>query len=100
MDPFSFRLNCLDHYQSVPTIFDPQVFSPADFTSEDRIQTRRGVPRLPVIRAFGSTATGQKVCAHIHGALPYLYIKYEGNLDSDDGKSLLVGNQAGHPVKR
>src|ERR1700759_1800883 len=88
MDVFSFRLNCVDHYQSVPTIFDPQLFAPGDFPSKVDVQFRQNGPRVPVIRVFGSTGTGQKVCAHIHGALPYLYIKYEGSLDSSDGELL------------
>ena len=33
---------------------------------------------------FGATETGQKVCAHIHGALPYLFIGYEGSLEKPD----------------
>ncbi|PBP17118.1 DNA polymerase zeta catalytic subunit, partial [Diplocarpon rosae] len=28
----------------------------------------------------------QKVCAHIHGAFPYLYVEYAGSLNEDDGK--------------
>lgn len=39
---------------------------------------------MPVIRVFGATETGQKVCAHIHGAFPYLYIEYTGSLTPDD----------------
>jgi DNA polymerase zeta len=39
-----------------------------------------------VIRVFGATETGQKVCAHIHGAFPYLYVEYTGSLIPDDGK--------------
>jgi DNA polymerase zeta len=34
-----------------------------------------------VIRVFGATETGQKVCAHIHGAFPYLYVPYEGSIE-------------------
>uniref|UniRef100_A0A0X3PMW4 DNA polymerase zeta catalytic subunit n=2 Tax=Schistocephalus solidus TaxID=70667 RepID=A0A0X3PMW4_SCHSO len=34
---------------------------------------------LPVIRCFGSSPSGQKLCAHIHGVLPYLFIEYPVN---------------------
>ncbi len=71
MDQFRLRLNCVDHYQSTSTSLDPQ-FQDAE-------------AKVPVIRVFGATPTGQKVCAHIHGALPYLYIEYDGSLASDEG---------------
>ncbi|WYZ45546.1 hypothetical protein EsH8_VIII_000862 [Colletotrichum jinshuiense] len=78
MDLFRLRLNCIDHYQATPTHFDPQLrndIGPA--------QAKRG-PKVPVVRVFGSTETGQKVCAHIHGAFPYLYVEYQGSLEPDD----------------
>ncbi|KAF7892479.1 uncharacterized protein EAF02_000017 [Botrytis sinoallii] len=78
MDLFRVRLNCIDHYQATPSQFDPQLkrnIEPSDIHKE---------PKVPVIRVFGSTETGQKVCAHIHGAFPYLYIEYEGSLDPDE----------------
>ncbi|KAF7905927.1 hypothetical protein EAF00_000206 [Botryotinia globosa] len=78
MDLFRVRLNCIDHYQATPSQFDPQLkrnIKPSDVHKE---------PKVPVIRIFGSTETGQKVCAHIHGAFPYLYIEYEGSLDPDE----------------
>ncbi|KAG8534241.1 uncharacterized protein KY384_001085 [Bacidia gigantensis] len=80
MDTFRVRLNCVDHYQAVPTTIDPEV--PTAHEKEEHKSTDR--PKLPVIRVFGATETGQKVCAHIHGALPYLYIKYSGSLSADD----------------
>ncbi|KAI4653294.1 hypothetical protein J4E93_001056 [Alternaria ventricosa] len=77
MDTFRFRLNCIDNYQAAPTDIDPLLRrnpGPAG---------RLGAPQVPVIRAFGATETGQKVCAHIHGALPYLYLEYDGSLEKD-----------------
>ena len=81
MDLFRVRLNCIDHYQSTPTCFDPLLRSnvhPSQLHKE---------PKVPVIRVFGATETGQKVCAHIHGAFPYLYIEYAGSLVQDEGKN-------------
>ncbi|KAF6840655.1 DNA polymerase zeta catalytic subunit [Colletotrichum plurivorum] len=78
MDLFRLRLNCIDHYQATPTHYDPQLrndVGPA--------QAKKG-PKVPVVRVFGSTETGQKVCAHIHGAFPYLYVEYQGSLQPED----------------
>ncbi|POS86097.1 hypothetical protein EPUL_001775 [Erysiphe pulchra] len=74
MEIFRVRLNCIDHYQAQPSKFDPQLrrlVKSSDSQNE---------PKVPVIRVFGATQTGQKVCAHIHGAFPYLYIEYQGGL--------------------
>ncbi|KAK0633703.1 hypothetical protein B0T14DRAFT_561268 [Immersiella caudata] len=74
-DRFRVRLNCIDHYQAKATCYDPTLRNDvhASHLSKE--------PRVPVIRIFGSTETGQKVCAHIHGAFPYLYVEYHGLLD-------------------
>ncbi|KAI9841878.1 MAG: DNA polymerase zeta [Sclerophora amabilis] len=78
MELFRVRLNCVDHYQGIPSHFDPPLFTDYDgLPPKDK-------PRVPVIRVFGATQTGQKVCAHIHGALPYLYIEYEGGLGPEE----------------
>jgi hypothetical protein len=79
MDLFRVRLNCVDNYQSTPTKFDPVL---RNNVKPSQIQKE---PKVPVIRVFGATETGQKVCAHIHGAFPYLYIEYTGSLVPDDG---------------
>ncbi|KAI1322625.1 DNA polymerase family B [Xylariaceae sp. FL0255] len=78
MDVFRVRLNCIDHYQAIPTKYDPLL------RDDVRPSQLRKEPRVPVIRVFGSTETGQKVCAHIHGALPYLYVEYRGSLHPDE----------------
>ncbi|TVY19539.1 DNA polymerase zeta catalytic subunit [Lachnellula arida] len=78
MDLFRVRLNCIDNYQATPSKFDPVLrnnVKPSQIKKE---------PKVPVIRVFGATETGQKVCAHIHGAFPYLYIEYTGSLVPDD----------------
>ena len=80
MDIFRVRLNCVDHYQATPSEFDPQ------FPGVHGSKQQRVVPKIPVIRVFGATETGQKVCAHVHGALPYLYVGYDGSLISEDGE--------------
>ena len=80
MEKFRVRLNCIDHYQADRTEFDPGV--PVD----DGTSHQQGSLKVPVIRVFGATETGQKVCAHIHGAFPYLFIKYDGDMTSSDGE--------------
>ena len=79
MDPFRVRLNCIDHYQATPTEFDPQLFG------GNGASQQKPASKVPVIRVFGATETGQRVCAHIHGAFPYLYIEYNEGLKSDEG---------------
>lgn len=80
MDLFRVTLNCVDHYQATPTEFDPQLHGVYGSNQQ------RAVPKIPVIRVFGATETGQKVCAHVHGALPYLYVGYGGSLIPEDGE--------------
>ncbi|KAJ4417203.1 DNA polymerase zeta [Gnomoniopsis sp. IMI 355080] len=78
MDVFKFRQNCIDFYQSTPTRYDPQL------RNDVRPDQLSKEPKVPVIRIFGSTPTGQKVCAHVHGAFPYLYIEYTGSLAPEE----------------
>ncbi|KAJ9155397.1 DNA polymerase [Pleurostoma richardsiae] len=78
MDTFRVRLNCIDHYQGTPTRYDPRLRNDVRPS-----QISKG-PKVPVVRVFGSTETGQKVCAHIHGVFPYLYIEYTGSLAPED----------------
>ncbi|RMJ21375.1 hypothetical protein PHISP_07753, partial [Aspergillus sp. HF37] len=81
MDPFRVRLNCVDHYQATPSEFDP----PLPYRDEAAAKHVR--PKVPVIRVFGATETGQKVCVHVHGAFPYLYIGYDSALDPEEVNS-------------
>ena len=78
-EAFRVRLNCLDHYQSAPGPLDPPLWGPL----RDTPTQRNNLPQVPVIRVFGATETGQKVCMHIHGAFPYLYIPYTESVEQD-----------------
>ncbi|KAF2271095.1 hypothetical protein CC78DRAFT_557135 [Lojkania enalia] len=88
MEVFRFRLNCIDHYQATPTDLDP-ILRRGSGPSQ-----RQNAPPVPVIRVFGAAETGQKVCAHIHGALPYLYVEYDGSLDGDAVDSYILALRA------
>lgn len=55
----------MDYYLDSPIPeFDPTV----------RELDECNIQNIPIIRIFGSTSKGEKVCAHIHGVLPYLFV--------------------------
>lgn len=73
-------MNNIDSYQAARTVLDPPLISLKPETAKAKF-----APKVPVLRVFGATETGQKVCAHIHGAFPYLFVEYTGSLVPDDG---------------
>ncbi|KAJ5555085.1 C4-type zinc-finger of DNA polymerase delta [Penicillium sp. DV-2018c] len=83
MEPFQVRLNCIDHYQATASELDPPLPFRDGFPEKD-FQLK-----VPVIRIFGATETGQRVCVHVHGAFPYLYIEYNGSLAPEDVNSAI-----------
>ncbi|CAI7578184.1 unnamed protein product [Penicillium glandicola] len=83
MEPFRVQLNCIDHYQATASELDP----PLPF--RDGVSEKDFKPKVPVIRIFGATETGQRVCVHVHGAFPYLYIQYNGSLLPEDVNSAI-----------
>lgn len=55
----------MDHYMAVPV---------DDFDLAYSAFKSAAVKRVPILRIFGSTQAGQKVCLHLHGLFPYLYV--------------------------
>ena len=79
--PCIVRLNNIDSYQAYPTFLDPTF---------PQIPDDERPPKIPIVRVFGATDTGQKVCAHIHGTFLYPYVEYPGKgLMPEDRKNLL-----------
>ncbi|KAF8436163.1 polymerase zeta subunit [Terfezia claveryi] len=72
---FRVRLNNIDSYQARPSPLDPLLPS---------IRPGQAPRSVPVIRIYGATETGQKVCTHVHGVFPYLYVEYTGSLVPDE----------------
>lgn len=83
MRPFRIRLNCVDHYLAAPSDHDPPLH-------QDAARAGKVLPKVPVIRVFGATPSGQKACIHVHGMFPYLYIEYKGGKSVDEGMNFLT----------
>ncbi|XP_044259688.1 DNA polymerase zeta catalytic subunit [Tribolium madens] len=77
------RIVNVDYYMSAP-IQDWDVMY-SDFRGSS-------ISQVPIIRIFGSTETGQKICLHIHGVFPYLYIPYDGIEDCNSLKYQIAAN--------
>lgn len=73
------QLNNIDSYQSAPTRLDTKTVAING--------TKDYLSQVPVIRVFGRTDEGKVILVHIHGVFPYLYVKYEDDLES--GKFVL-----------
>lgn len=43
------------------------------------------LPKVPVIRIYGLSSTGQRACLHVHQVYPYFFVNYYGSLNPDKG---------------
>ncbi len=44
------------------------------------------LPRVPVLRIFGTSSTNQTACVHVHQIYPYFYVEYIGKMGTRHGK--------------
>lgn len=61
----SIKIVSVDHYMSFP-------IQNLDITHSEFRQFT--VKQVPVIRIFGITQNKKKICANVHGCLPYFYV--------------------------
>ncbi|EDO42057.1 predicted protein [Nematostella vectensis] len=71
---FSVRIVNADFYTAAPI---PGLDLTYSSFRESKIQ------KVPLVRIFGATKQGQKTCAHVHGAFPYIYVPYDGTEPRD-----------------
>ncbi|KAI5777372.1 hypothetical protein EDC01DRAFT_713904 [Geopyxis carbonaria] len=70
---FRVRLNHIDWYSENATELDPPLRP---------VSIAEGPSKVPIIRVYGTTVSGERVCAHIHGAFPYIYAERRGAAES------------------
>ncbi|CAI4054256.1 hypothetical protein SUVZ_16G1200 [Saccharomyces uvarum] len=66
---FRIQLNNYDFYMAKPTSLD---------RSHGESLPLNQFSQVPTIRVFGNISTGHQVLCHVHGILPYIFIKYDG----------------------
>ena len=71
---FSIRIVETDHYMAAADSHYDQTYF--QFRSRAALQ-------VPVLRIYGVTPAGQKVCAHVHGHVPYLYIPCSSPIEAE-----------------
>eukprot|EP01135_Chromosphaera_perkinsii_P007361 Nk52_evm9s805 gene=Nk52_evmTU9s805 len=78
-DVFSCRIITIEPYLCVPHPTLDLTHSPI---------TGNAIRKVPVMRIFGCTPGGQKVCMHVHRTLPYFYVAYNEGEHLSENESL------------
>ncbi|KAA1065375.1 DNA polymerase zeta, variant 2 [Puccinia graminis f. sp. tritici] len=73
-----FRLIQLDTLNSPPSDSSPLSLKTSPF-----LPRGQQLYKVPVLRLFGATQAGQRVVAHVHGAMPYFYVQFEAGILPD-----------------
>ena len=73
------QINSTDSYQSFPTALDK--ISSKSLPDLPFVQ-------VPIVRFYGCLPTGHKILVHCHGVLPYIFIRYDGQM-SDTSSEIL-----------
>ena len=72
---FRVRLINIDHVLTFP--------GPLDRTECPFNAEGQPLRKVPVLRIFGATPAGQRVCMHVHNVYPYCFIRYKASLEPD-----------------
>ncbi|KAH9049339.1 hypothetical protein EDB84DRAFT_1556197 [Lactarius hengduanensis] len=48
------------------------------------------LPKVPVLRIYGSSSLGQKCCLHIHQVYPYFFVEYTGKMNPGSVRRYIV----------
>ncbi|KAH7435487.1 hypothetical protein KP509_06G067000 [Ceratopteris richardii] len=71
----SLRIVTLDYYMAPPI---PEL----DYCYSSLLG--QPIAEVPIVRIFGTTLTGRKICLHLHKAFPYFYVPYDKDLPQDE----------------